>query len=122
QLAALTVLRRDANDAFENALAGAQSLAFIDLAGMDATEHFVMSEEYLRALTKSGIVADCKASGFATKYDEVKGDKEFTKLAAGKVDDLIKGVLAFTEFNWKGYLPDTMKPTAHKGSATAKAA
>lgn len=121
-LAALTVLRRDSNDAFAKSLSGAQSLAFIEMAGMDATEHFSMNEEYLKALTKSGIVADCKASGFDVKYDEVKGDKEFAKLAAGKVDDLIKAILAFTDFTWKGYLPETMKPCAHDGSGTPKVA
>jgi len=120
KLAALTVLRRDSSDSFAKSLGGAQSLAFIELAGMDATEHFSMNEEYLKALTKSGIVADCKASGFDAKYDEVKGDKEFAKLAGGKVDDLIKAVLGFTDFTWNGYLPEAMKPSVHSGSGTAQ--
>lgn len=119
QLAACTVFRRDGSDQFQKSIPGAQSIAFIKAAGMDPVDHFQMTESYLKALTKAGVIADCKASGFDLKFDEVKGEKEFTKLAAGKADDLIKAVLAFTEFSWKGYLPETMKISAYDGSATA---
>lgn len=118
EMAACTVLRRDTSDMFGKSIGGAQSLAFIQATGMDPTDHFVMSEQYLKALTKPGILLDCKASGFDVKFDQVKGDKAFAKLASGKVDDLIKAILGFTEFSWSGYLPDTMKISVHTGSAT----
>ncbi|MEE6438332.1 MULTISPECIES: PRTRC system ParB family protein [Pseudomonas] len=119
QLAACTVFRRDISDQFQKSISGAQSLAFIQAAGMDPVDHFKMTESYLKALTKAGVIADCKASGFDVKYDEVKGEKEFAKLTTGKSDELIKAVLAFTEFSWKGYLPEAMKISAYDGSATA---
>lgn len=118
QLAACTVYRRDGSDQFQKSIPGSQSIAFIKAAGMDPVDHFQMTENYLKAMTKAGIIADCKASGFEAKFDEVKGAKEFAKLAAGKADDLIKTVLAFTEFSWNGYLPETMKISAYDGSAT----
>lgn len=118
QLAACTVFRRDSTETFQKSTPGAQSIGFIKAAGMDPVDHFRMSEGYLKALTKAGIVGDCKASGFDMKYDEVKGDKEFAKLVGGKVDDLIKAILGFEEFSWKGYLPETMKISAYDGSGT----
>lgn len=119
QLAACTVFRRDGADQFQKSIPGAQSIVFIKAAGMNPVDHFKMSEGYLNALTKAGIIADCMASGFEAKYDEVKGPKEFAKLAAGKAKDLIKAVLSFSEFSWEGYLPETMKISAYDGSATA---
>lgn len=119
QLAGCTVFRRDGSELFQNSVPGAQSLVFIKAAGLDPVDHFKMTEGYLKALTKAGVIADCKASGFDVKYDEIKGAKEFAKLASGKVDDLIKGILAFQEFSWVGYLPEAMKISAHDGSGTA---
>lgn len=118
QLAACTVFRRDGSDQFQKSIPGAQSIAFIKAAGMDPVDHFQMTESYLKSLTKAGVVADCKASGFEAKYDEVKGAKEFAKLVMGKSDEIIKAVLAFEEFSWKGYLPETMKISAYDGSGT----
>lgn len=118
QLAACTVFRRDGSDQFQKSIPGAQSIAFIKAAGMDPVDHFQMTESYLKSLTKAGVVADCKASGFEAKYDEVKGAKEFAKLVMGKSDEIIKAVLAFEEFSWKGYLPATMKISAYDGSGT----
>lgn len=51
------------------------------------------------------IVSDCKASGFAAAYDAAKGEKAFAELAKGKAAELIAGITAFTEFDWKGYEP-----------------
>lgn len=113
QLAACTVFRKDSSELFQQSLPGAQSLAFIQAAGMDPAMHFKVTEGYLNALTKAGIIADCKASGFEAKYDESKGSKEFARLALSKTDDLIKAILEFTEFNWEGYLPDSMKISTH---------
>jgi PRTRC genetic system ParB family protein len=118
QLAACTVFRRDGSDQFQKSIPGAQSIAFIKAAVMDPVDYFQMTESYLKSLTKAGVVADCKASGFEAKYDEVKGAKEFAKLVTGKSDELIKAVLAFEEFSWKGYLPETMKISGYEGSAT----
>jgi ParB family chromosome partitioning protein len=119
QMAACTVFRRDGSELFQKSVPGAQSLAFIKSAGMDPVDHFKMTEEYMNSLTKAGLIADCKVSGFAAAYDAVKGEKEFTKLANGKVDVLIKAVLTFEEFSWDGYLPEAMKVSAHDGPATA---
>ncbi|MGF6282025.1 ParB family chromosome partitioning protein [Pseudomonas frederiksbergensis] len=118
QLAACSVFRKDSTDQFQKSVAGAQSLSVIKATGMNPVEYFKMTESYLKSLTKAGVIADCKASGFDKKYDEVKGDKEFSKLAGGKADDLMKAILAFTEFTWEGYLPDTMKIECHDGSGT----
>lgn len=118
QLAACSVFRKDSTDQFQKSVAGAQSLSVIKATGMNPVEHFKMSESYLKALTKAGVIVDCKASGFDKKYDEIKGDKEFAKLAAGKADDLMKAILGFTEFSWAGYLPDAMKIECHDGSGT----
>lgn len=113
QLAACTVFRKDSSELFQQSVPGAQSLAFIQAAGMDPVMHFKVTEGYLQALTKAGIISDCKASGFEAKYDEIKGSKEFSRLALSKTDVLIKAILEFTEFNWEGYLPDSMKISAH---------
>lgn len=113
------MLRRDGSDSFAKSISGAQSLAFIQAAQMNATDFFQMTEEYLKALTKPAIIQDCKASGFAAKFDEAKGDKAFSKLTAGKVDDLIKAILEFSDFSWSGYLPEALKVSAHTDSATA---
>lgn len=118
-IAATSVLRRDGSDSFAKSISGAQSLAFIQAAQMNATDFFQMTEEYLKALTKPAIIQDCKVSGFAAKFDEAKGDKAFSKLTAGKVDDLIKAILEFTDFSWSGYLPEALKVSAHTDSATA---
>lgn len=118
-IAATSVLRRDSSDSFAKSISGAQSLAFVQASEMNPTDFFQMTEEYLKALTKPGIIQDCKASGFDKKFDEIKGDKAFSKLAAGKVDDLNKAILDFTEFSWSGYLPEALKVSAHTDSATA---
>lgn len=118
QLAACSVFRKDSADQFQKSTAGAQSLNVIKATGMNPVDYFKMSESYLKALTKAGVIADCKASGFDVKYDEIKGEKEFAKLAAGKADDLMKAILGFTEFSWAGYLPDSMKIECHDGSGT----
>lgn len=121
ELASSTVFRRDSADQFEKSVPGAQALEVIKAAQLDPVDHFEMSEAYLNALTKAGVVADCKASGFEARYDEVKGAKEFAKLASGKVDDLVKAILDFTDFSWVGFLPEAFKVSAHDGSGTASA-
>ena len=118
-IAATSVLRRDSSDSFAKSISGAQSLAFVQATQMNPTDFFQMTEEYLKALTKPGIIHDCKASGFDVKFDGIKGDKAFSKLSAGKVDDLIKAILEFTDFSWSGYLPEALKVSAHTDSATA---
>lgn len=121
ELASSTVLRRDSADQFEKSVPGAQALEVIKAAELNPVDYFVMSEAYLNALTKGGVVADCKASGFEARYDEVKGAKEFAKLASGKVDEMVRAILDFTDFSWAGYLPEALKVSAHDGSGTANA-
>ncbi|HHH9441212.1 TPA: PRTRC system ParB family protein [Pseudomonas aeruginosa] len=117
-LASATPFRNDNADAFERSLPGSQSLAYIKHEGMKPVEHFEMSESYLKSLVKAGIIEDCKRSGFEAKYNEVHGDKAFSKLATEKSDALIKAVLAFKEFSWAGYLPEAFEISAQDGSAT----
>lgn len=118
RMAAASVFRKDVNDQFGSSVSGAQSLAFIQAASMNPVNHFVVNERYLKALTKSGVIADCQASGFSEQYDQANGDKAFSKLSSGKADELIKAVLEFKEFDWKGYLPETLKIEAHLPSGT----
>lgn len=122
KLAACSVYRKDSTDQFQKSIAGAQSLSLIKATGLNPVDYFKMTESYLKSLTKAGVVADCKASGFDKKYDEIKGEKEFAKLVGGKADDLMKAVLAFTEFSWEGYLPDSMKIECHDDSGTGATA
>jgi PRTRC genetic system ParB family protein len=117
-LASVTPFRNDNADAFERSLSGSQSIAYIKHEGMKPVEHFQMSESYLKSLVKAGIIEDCKRSGFEAHYNEVKGDKAFSKLASEKTDDLIKAVLAFTDFSWAGYLPEAFEISAQDGSGT----
>lgn len=118
QMAAQTVNRSDATDSFNTSLSGSQSLAYIQHANLDPTDFFEMSEDYLKSLVKAGIVEDCNQSGFAAKYDEVHGEKAFATLAAGKSSDLVKAVLKFDAFSWKGYLPKAFETSAQGGSGT----
>ncbi|MCY1516415.1 PRTRC system ParB family protein [compost metagenome] len=118
-MAASTVFRVDGADLFDKSVAGSQSLAYIEHAGAEPVQHFQMNEAYLKAQVKAGIVEDCKRSGFVAKYNEIHGDKAFEKLATGKSDDLIKAVLAFTEFSWLGYLPAALELSAQGGKSTS---
>lgn len=116
-VASLTVLRNDPGDRFDKSVSGSQSVAFMEHSTLDPTDYFLMNESYLKAQVKAGIVEDCAKSGFALKYNEVKGDKAFQKLSAGKTSDLIEGILQFTDFSWKGYLPAALKLSAQGGKA-----
>lgn len=122
QLASCTVFRRDVGDTFEKSLPGAQSLAYIKHSGAEVVEHFLMNQAYLDSLTKSGVIEECKASGFAARYDQEMGDGSFTKLASGKAQDLTKAVLEFKAFDWKGYLPKNLEVSRQSGSATPEEA
>ncbi|MBG6289824.1 PRTRC system ParB family protein [Pseudomonas nitroreducens] len=119
-MAACSVFRTDATDQFDKSVSGSQSLAFIQHAGIQPVEHFQMNEAYLKAQVKASIVEDCKRSGFAEKYNEVNGEKAFEKLATGKSEDLIKAVLAFTQFNWLGYLPAALELSAQGGKSAPR--
>ena len=115
-MAASTVYRSDNAEQFDKSVSGSQSLAFIAHAGANPVDSFLMNEAYLKAQVKAGIVEDCKRSGFMTKFNEVNGEKAFDKLLGSKSDDLIKAILAFTEFSWLGYLPTALELSAQGGS------
>ncbi|MBB3105261.1 hypothetical protein [Azomonas macrocytogenes] len=116
-MAATTVFRCDNSDQFEQSVAGSQSLAYIQHTGMQPIEAFMMNEAYLKAQVKPAIIHDCKQSGFAAKYNEVKGEKAFDKLASGKLDELIKTILTFTAFSWLGYLPPALELPVQSSTA-----
>jgi len=116
-VASLTVKRKDNNDSFERSVSGSQSLAIMEHSNLDPTDFFQMNEAYLKAQVKAGIVEDCSRSGFAVKYNEANGDKAFQKLSSGKTDDLIKAILEFKDFDWKGYLPAALELEAQGGKA-----
>lgn len=122
RLAACTVYRSDSQDQFEQSVAGSQSIAFIEFCGLQPQNFFLMTADYLKSLVKAGVVIECQRSGFAAKYNEVKGDKAFALLAAMKSDDMIKAIMAFTEFDWTGYLPEAVEIAAQKSSGTKDAA
>jgi len=120
-MAASSLLRTDGADAFENSVSGAQSLGLIEYAKADPAKAFAMSESYLRAQVKAGIVEDCKRSGFAVAYSAAKGEKAFETLAGGKSQDLIKAILDFKDFSWLGYLPTALQLSAHGGTEPVSA-
>lgn len=121
-LSSCTTFRKDGTDSFQNSLPGSQSIAYIKHSQMNPVDHFQMTESYLKSLVKAGIVADCKRSGFAEKYNEVHGDKAFAKIISEKTDDLIKAVLEFKEFSWAGYLPEAFEVSVQDGSGTRRPA
>jgi hypothetical protein len=111
-IAGLTVYRTDSADQFERSMSGSQSLAFIEHAGLQPKDHFLMNEEFLKTLTKAGVIEECRRAGFDVKYNQVLGDKAFKQLVAQGVGQLITQVMAFTDFDWKGYVPQSMEITA----------
>jgi ParB family transcriptional regulator, chromosome partitioning protein len=117
KLAAVTVFRTDSGDQFENSMSGSQSLAFIEFTGMDPKDHFLMSAEYLKTLTKAGIIEELKRSGFEAKYNEVKGEKAFKQLSTSGVDQMITDAMAF-KFDWKGYVPVAIEIATQKSAGT----
>lgn len=112
RLASLTVYRTDSADQFENSMSGSQSLAFIQHAGLQTKDHFLMNEEFLKTLTKAGVIEECRRSGFDVKYNQVLGDKAFKQLTAQGAGQLIAQVIAFTDFDWKGYVPQSIEIAA----------
>ena len=112
RLASLTVYRTDSADQFENSMSGSQSLAFIQHAGLQTKDHFLMNEEFLKTLTKAGVIEECRRSGFEAKYNQVLGDKAFKQLTGQGAGQLIAQVIAFTDFDWKGYVPQSMEISA----------
>lgn len=118
-MAAASLFRTDNADAFEKSVSGAQSLKFMEYAQVDPAKGFAMNETYLKAQVKTGIIEDCKRSGFATAYNEVKGEKAFEGLTTGKASVLIDAVLAFKEFNWLGYLPPALELSVQGGKKPA---
>ncbi|HCF2446926.1 TPA: PRTRC system ParB family protein [Pseudomonas aeruginosa] len=111
-IAGLTVYRTDSADQFERSMSGSQSLAFIQHAGLQTKDHFLMNEEFLKTLTKAGVIEECRRSGFEAKYNQVLGDKAFKQLTGQGAGQLIAQVIAFTDFDWKGYVPQSMEISA----------
>lgn len=111
-IAGLTVYRTDSADQFERSMSGSQSLAFIQHAGLQTKDHFLMNEEFLKTLTKAGVIEECRRSGFEAKYNQVLGDKAFKQLTGQGASQLIAQVIAFTDFDWKGYVPQSMEISA----------
>lgn len=111
-IAGLTVYRTDSADQFERSMSGSQSLAFIEHAGLKTKDHFLMNEEFLKTLTKAGVIEECRRSGFESKYNQVLGDKAFKQLTSQGAGQLITQVIAFTDFDWRGYVPESIEISA----------
>ena len=79
---------------------------------MQTKDHFLMNEEFLKTLTKAGVIEECRRSGFEAKYNQVLGDKAFKQLTGQGAGQLIAQVIAFTDFDWKGYVPQSMEISA----------
>ncbi len=122
KMASCTVYRRDLSDQFEKSVSGSQSLAFIEFADLNPKGFFKMTADYLKTLVKAGVVEELKRSGFEAKYKAEKGDKAFTQLCGMKSDELITAVMAFTEFDWTGYVPAALEISAQKSGGTTNLA
>lgn len=122
KMASCTVYRADPSDQFEKSVSGSQSIAFIEFADLHPKDFFKMSADYLKTLVKAGVVEELKRSGFDAKYKAVKGDKAFTQLCAMKSDELITAVMAFSEFDWTGYVPAALEISSQKSAGTASLA
>jgi ParB family chromosome partitioning protein len=61
--------------------------------------------EILSKYRISGVIQICTLSGFDKSYDLAKGDGTFKKLSAGKKGDLIKAIMAETDFDWSDFAP-----------------
>lgn len=122
KMASCTVYRRDLSDQFEKSVSGSQSLAFIEFADLNPKGFFKMTADYLKTLVKAGVVEELKRSGFEAKYKAEKGDKAFTQLCGMKSDELITAVMAFTEFDWTGYVPAALEISAQKSAGTTNLA
>ena len=69
-------------------------------------QHWKLNEDFLSKLTKNEIDALCIELGLKTTLDG-----EYSKLLAGKKEDLVKGVLGIKDFDYTGLIPRSMKWT-----------
>lgn len=69
-------------------------------------QHWKLNDDFLGKLTKNEIDALCIELGIKTILDG-----EYTKLLAGKKEDLVKGVLSIKDFDYTGLIPLSMKWT-----------
>ena len=83
------------------------------VAALKATDTLVEKEwcvtkEFLETHTKSGLSVLAKDSGFDTWYDDANGEGAYNKIVAKKNSEIISGMMN-SGFDWKGFVPETMK-------------
>jgi PRTRC genetic system ParB family protein len=104
-LGSLTVWRTDTSEQFEKHAPNKSAMLYTDVMNIDSTAYPTMTDAYMKAQTKAGLIEDCKQSGLAEAYDAEKGDKAFATLAKGKAKDLIEAISGFKQFDWSAYEP-----------------
>jgi PRTRC genetic system ParB family protein len=73
-------------------------------AGVDEADHWTLNSTFLKLLTKSEIEAVADEIGLKAHLGAA-----FKKLAGGKKDELIAGLLAAKDFDFKGKVPRVMR-------------
>jgi PRTRC genetic system ParB family protein len=87
---------------------GAAAMFTIKTNTLGLEDHFLMNLEYLDSHTKPVIKLILEDAKFHTAYEMVNKEGSFEKLINKKKDVLLKEVFDF-KFNWKGYIPPTMR-------------
>lgn len=111
-LASLTVWRLD-SDLLENHPPHQNAARYAQARNINRDSYLAITPAYLKAQTKSGVIEDCKRSGFDAAYDAEYGEKAFLTLSKGKAGDLLAAITAFTDagsFDWHGYEPIGFAP------------
>lgn len=104
-LGSLTVWKQDPTEQYEKHPATKSARLYARTMKVDSTAYLAMTQGYMKAQVKAGLVKDCEQSGFADAYDTVKGEKAFSKLAKGKLSEIMAAIEALATFDWKGYEP-----------------
>lgn len=104
-LGSLTVWRLDGSEQFEKHGPHQSAMFYATKMEVDRKAYPSMTEGYMKAQVKVGLIEDCKQSGFAEAYDAEKGEKAFATLAKGKAKDLIGAIADFKQFDWSHYEP-----------------
>lgn len=104
KMASLTVWEKDGADQFEKHRPTRQAMRYGIAKKIDRTGYTAVTEAYMKAQTKGGLIEDCKKSGFTGAYDAAKGAKAFSALSKGKASELIDAIKTF-DFDWAGYEP-----------------
>lgn len=91
-LSSLTVWRRDANQELQNHAPYQNAARYAQATGVDRSAYPAMTEEYVKAQTKAGLLEDCKRSKFEKLYNDTFGEKSFEKLEKGKASELVETI------------------------------